>query len=158
MARKLDRVMVNSLWLDAFPDFDAKFFPPERSDHCAGLLINKNQVHRRNRTFKFFNYLLEHSNFHSVIHSAWSASTVYGTQMYHLSKSLKSLRPVIRAFNKTLYEGIHSKVEVARAELQKIQADLLTSLSTSLMLQEKTQLAMLTKLIDAEESLRKQKS
>lgn len=46
---------------------------------------------------------------------------------------------------------------MARDELQKIQIDLLTNPTTSLMLQEKTQLEMLTKLIDAEKSLLRKK-
>lgn len=77
LARKLDRVMVNSLRLDEFSDCEAKFLPPELSDHCAGLLINKHQEQRRNRPFKFFNYLLEPRSFLSVIHDSWSTSTAY---------------------------------------------------------------------------------
>src|SRR4051812_30033926 len=111
--------MVNSLWLYIFSDCEINFLSPEFSDHCAGLLINKSQVPRTNKPFKFFNYLIKNGSFLSVIQNAWFASNAYGTIMFQLSKRLKSLKPVIRAFSKTHYQGIHAKVEEARAKLQR---------------------------------------
>lgn len=65
LAKKLDRDMANSLWLDTFSDCEVKFRSPEFSDHCAGLIINKAHMPQRKRPFKFFNY--KHRSFMSEI-------------------------------------------------------------------------------------------
>ncbi|GKV18822.1 hypothetical protein SLEP1_g29154 [Rubroshorea leprosula] len=38
ISKKLDKLMVNEVWLDNFPSTKASFLPPGCSDHCAGLV------------------------------------------------------------------------------------------------------------------------
>lgn len=44
VAKKLDRFLVNSSWLQYFPDLAAQFTAPSFLDHCAGRLILCNRT------------------------------------------------------------------------------------------------------------------
>lgn len=103
LAKKLDRVMENSLWFDGFSDYAVAFLPPEFSDHCSGLVSKKLSLPQSPRPFKFFNYLLKHKDFLPAVKETWASSSVFGTRMYQLSRRLKSLKPVIRALSKSDY-------------------------------------------------------
>lgn len=41
VAKKLDMILVNSYWLQSFPDMNASFLAPEFSDHDAGGLYTQ---------------------------------------------------------------------------------------------------------------------
>lgn len=62
-----------------------------------------------------------------MVKASMDTSTVQGTQMYKLSKMLKTLKPVLRTRNKNSYQRIHKRVEDARAELLQIQKEVLTN-------------------------------
>lgn len=81
VAKKLDIILVNTCWVQSFPDLIAEFCPPEFSGHCAGQLKLSNRTVVRRGPFKFFNYLVHHKNFLQVVHDVWSSSQPYGTQM-----------------------------------------------------------------------------
>src|SRR4051812_10943760 len=51
LAKKLDRVMGNSQWLDNFHDYEAQFLAPEFSDHCAGLIVPHIPLVQKHRPF-----------------------------------------------------------------------------------------------------------
>lgn len=157
LAKQLDRAMANSIWLDTFTTYIVKFLSPEFSDHCAGLLADQTPPTYKHRPFKFFNYLIQHEGFLSMVDRIWSSSTVYGTKMFQLCKRLTALKPAIRALSKEHYQGIHTQVVEARAVLLQIQAQNLTVPSDTLLQQERIQLTLLNKLMAAEESLLQQK-
>lgn len=86
-----------------------------------------------------------------MVKGVWEASTVYGTQIFQLSKRLKALKHLLRTLSKDHYQGIHARVVEARRALLDIQSSLLTAPSISLIQQEKA--LLLNRLMDVEESL-----
>ena len=56
IARKLDRVLVNSSWNLIFPDSEAVFLPPGVSDHCPVVVSTRVELHKRKIPFNFFNH------------------------------------------------------------------------------------------------------
>ncbi|KAK8554512.1 hypothetical protein V6N13_093501 [Hibiscus sabdariffa] len=69
--RKLDRVFVNQQWLQLFPGASVEFLPPDCSDHCSGHLILKAPLFRPPKSFKFFNFWVEHPRFLKIVEDSW---------------------------------------------------------------------------------------
>lgn len=72
-------------------------------------------------------------------------------------QEIKGPKHVIRTLRKEKYQDIHVRVEQERELLLKLLTDMLTTPTTSLVQQEKTQLSLLNDLINAEEDMLRQK-
>lgn len=158
LARKLDRAMANSKWLEDYAGFDVAFHPPEFSDHCAGLIAMQTATPTKHRPFKFFNYLIKHRDFLPEVSRTWSTTSVYGTKMYQLSKKIKALKPVLRALSRDNYQSIQQRVVEARRDLLATQSALLLAPTSNLILHERELSQTLKDLEEAEESYLQQKS
>ncbi|WZY87425.1 hypothetical protein YC2023_044160 [Brassica napus] len=68
IAKKLDRILVNDLWYESFPDSLAHFDNPDFSDHACSTISLKPNLLRKKKPFKFYNFLLQNPDF-SLINS-----------------------------------------------------------------------------------------
>lgn len=117
VAKKLDRALVNDLWGTFFPSSFAVFGEPDFSDHAScGIVLNPS-TQRQNRPFKFYNFLLQNSNFLPLVESHWYSTNVRGSAMYRVSKKLQSLKKFIREFNKGNYSNLEKCVSEAHDAL-----------------------------------------
>ncbi|CAA7013483.1 unnamed protein product [Microthlaspi erraticum] len=96
VAKKLDRVLVNDLWLEIFPTAMAFFGAPDFSDHSSTSIALSPSTQRQKKAFKFYNYLLENPDFIAVICSEWFSLNFVGSDMFRVSKKLKALKKTIR--------------------------------------------------------------
>lgn len=63
VAKKLDRILVNSQWSVAFPSLHAFFGEPDFSDHApCGVSLQSDNL-KEKRPFKFYNFLLQNKDF-----------------------------------------------------------------------------------------------
>lgn len=153
----LDRVLINSNWLNLFPNNEAVVQSPGISDHCPILVSIAFNIARK-RSFKFFNFWMANPKFSEVLKTSWAAF-VKESPMVVLSVKLKRLKGVLREFNKKGYSGISSRVQMARAELTRVQERCFTNLfDATLGLLEKEKMKTFVELSLAEESFLKQKS
>lgn len=83
LAKKLDKILGNEVWLDSFPNVVAEFTPPDFSDHSAGVLKFEPPILKKS-SFKFFNYLTKHNDFLHTVKDCWVSTSVYGTHMIQL--------------------------------------------------------------------------
>ena len=66
ISKKLDRVLINDVWLSKFASSTVEFLPPEVSDHSP--MIHFEQVKQSPpKPFKFFNFWTKHQDFMRIV-------------------------------------------------------------------------------------------
>ena len=121
IAKKLDRILVNDEWSNFFPTVVASFLPPDFSDHAhvtVALSINSPTL---KRPFRFFNYMLQNTNFLPMIAEMWFSFNVTGSATLRVSKKLKLLKKHIRDFSRLNYSGIKLRTQEAHQAMLKAQ-------------------------------------
>ncbi|XP_039000858.1 uncharacterized protein LOC120126869 [Hibiscus syriacus] len=121
LARKLDRVLINTHWVVSFQNSFVKFTASGRSDHCMALAwINKETQTNRPKPFKFFNFWSKHPNFLEHVLHSWQQPS-QGNPMMKLFLKLKRLKPCLQKLNKDNYSDISVRVRLKKKELEQIQ-------------------------------------
>ncbi|GJY33801.1 hypothetical protein Tco_0418270 [Tanacetum coccineum] len=134
LLKKLDRVMANMEFNDAFVGVFAVFQLYRTSDHSLVVLKIPISAKGGPKPFKFTNFLTGHDRFMDVVKMGWSIH-VSGFLMYHVVKKLKYLK---KPFHKLLYEkgNLHDNVERLRVELDQVQRDLDADPSNAILREE----------------------
>ncbi|KAL0292688.1 UNVERIFIED_CONTAM: hypothetical protein Sradi_6979200 [Sesamum radiatum] len=97
--RRLDRVLVNEIWLAHWPHASYLSALPGTSDHSP--LVLRGAVQRSSGgIFRFDNFLTDLPGFIDAVRGVWRHQ-IYGTCMYGVVCKLKSLKTVFRAQRKT---------------------------------------------------------
>nr|GEX30624.1 hypothetical protein [Tanacetum cinerariifolium] len=117
--KKLDRVMGNLEFIDAFPGTYVMFQPYRIFDHSPAVLKFPLPVNSKPRPFKFFNLLAYKSSFLVTVSNMWS-SQVHGCYMYQVVQKMKMLKKPLR---KLLHShcNLHDRVNKLRVELDAVQ-------------------------------------
>ncbi|GJT14818.1 retrovirus-related pol polyprotein from transposon TNT 1-94 [Tanacetum coccineum] len=119
LLKKLDRIMGNTEFIDAFPGAYALFQPYRISDHSPAVLNIPNLPFNKPKPFKIFNFLAHKSQFRELLSSVWSVN-VDGHKMYQVVSKLKALK---KPFRKLLHDqgNLHDRVNKLRFELDEVQ-------------------------------------
>ena len=94
IGKKLDRVLVNDHWLDQFPQSYASVEPSGIFDHTRCWVRLETPPPGNKRPFKFFNFLVDHPDFHDTIATVWDSTEVLihsTSALYRFHKKLKLL-------------------------------------------------------------------
>ena len=161
IVRKLDICLQNECSLDLFPNAFTEVLPPGLSDHCplvTSLKANPDLGPRKLFPFKFFNLWADHPDFIGLVKEAWS-NEVFGIPMFRLTRKLKGVKVILKAFNFRSFGRLHERVVAAREALYQAQSALLNSPSNPILGEnEKSCLKNYHDLAIAEEGFLKQKS
>ncbi|XP_077242405.1 uncharacterized protein LOC143882910 [Tasmannia lanceolata] len=115
---KLDRSLVNDLWLQHFHHSYAEFLPPGISDHCPiSIAMNMHQS-LGPKPFKFMIMWREDKSVYPVVERAWSIK-VHGTPMYQLCQKLKEVKTHLKVWNKDVFGRIDIRTPLIRAQLEE---------------------------------------
>ncbi|KAJ9536550.1 hypothetical protein OSB04_un000302 [Centaurea solstitialis] len=117
--RKLDRILANVEFTNAFVDAAASFLPRGLSDHSPGLLTFKGGTRKRIFGFKFDNFLVHDPQFRTIVQNAWSVD-IQGTFMFRLTSKLKSLKAPLRRLRST-YGNLSVRTTRLKEELDVAQ-------------------------------------
>lgn len=124
IGKKLDRALINPVWLHHFPQSYASFEAGGISDHtrCVVHLSSINAEHRK--PFKFFNFMASHSLFIPTVAQVWmDTRPLYHSRaalsMFH--QKLKSLKIHLRALNRTKSGDLPRLVAEAYDKLCSLQ-------------------------------------
>ncbi|GJT19247.1 RNA-directed DNA polymerase, eukaryota, reverse transcriptase zinc-binding domain protein [Tanacetum coccineum] len=117
--KKLDRILGNGTFISRFPRVQACFLPFIVSDHSQAVMVLPNCIKKRNRAFRFSNYLTEKKEFLPLVKQSWCVN-VEGHKMYILVQKLKRLKMVLKRMS---WEkgNLTERVVALKEELKVIQ-------------------------------------
>ncbi|GJS49721.1 RNA-directed DNA polymerase, eukaryota, reverse transcriptase zinc-binding domain protein [Tanacetum coccineum] len=117
--KKLDRIMGNLDFIDAFPGAYVVFQPYRISDHFPLVLKIPSLIYTKPKPFKFYNFLTHKSLFKELLFNTWSIQ-VDGHNMYKVVLKLKALKtPLIMLLHDQ--GNLHERVNLLRVELDTVQ-------------------------------------
>ncbi|KAL0393190.1 UNVERIFIED_CONTAM: hypothetical protein Sradi_2541800 [Sesamum radiatum] len=92
--KRLDRLFVNDVWMDRWPNMSYTCLTPRTSDHSP-LVLKGDSRNMQVSMFHFDNYLASSPGFLASVHSIWR-HPIFGTPMYSMTRKLKALKLVFR--------------------------------------------------------------
>lgn len=135
IAKKLDRVLVNEVWITQFSQSYAQFEASGVSDHSRCRVLLEAPSLGKKRPFKIFNFLVDHPDFSTIVDESWNTSEpLYHSRsaLFLFHRKLKQLKPAIRLQNKSRYGDIPLRVKEAfQALCDKQEQALLTPTTDS---------------------------
>ena len=127
LAKKLDRCLVNDEWYNFFPSSVAFFGSPRFSDHAVVAITLEPARLRAKKPFRFYNFILQNSDFIATVCASWFSFNVTGSGMFRVATKLKLLKKIIRGFSRQNYSGIEKKTAEAHEKLLQAQEAMLYS-------------------------------
>ncbi|KAF5192449.1 Dnase i-like superfamily protein, partial [Thalictrum thalictroides] len=95
---KIDRCLVNPLWLTQYKDSYVDFANPGVSDHCP-ILMRWNEHIKRHGSFKFFNHWVDNPSFLPLVEEVWNTRQI-GNPMMRLTSKLRLLKSRLKTWSK----------------------------------------------------------
>ncbi|KAL0294409.1 UNVERIFIED_CONTAM: hypothetical protein Sangu_3219600 [Sesamum angustifolium] len=126
--KRLDRMLANTNWMDAWPSSSYISALPSTSDHSPLILTGMNRG-EEHVVFRFDNYLAHLPDFLNSVEEIWK-HRIAGTAMYETVCKLKLLKPVFRQ-QKRLKGNLTDNVRQAKISLIKLKLCLLLIKRTS---------------------------
>ncbi|XP_071705361.1 uncharacterized protein [Rutidosis leptorrhynchoides] len=120
--RKIDRVLVNDVFLSKYINAYAIFQLYRISDHSPSVLKIPHSAPAKPQMFRFSNYIADKEGFIDCVSDGWKKQ-IEGHTMYRVVKRLRDLKKPIRKimWNKG---NLHANVCKLRSELDQLQLDL----------------------------------
>ncbi|XP_071695286.1 uncharacterized protein [Rutidosis leptorrhynchoides] len=119
--KKIDRVMVNDIFINSFTNAYVIFQPYRISDHCPAVLRIPIEMEKKVRPFKFSNYIATRDDFKDKVRQRWSVD-VPGHHIYRVVKRLHMLKKSMRKLmwnNGNVHENVLTRevLNVAQKDL-----------------------------------------
>lgn len=88
---KLDRILVNPLWVQDLNWTNVFFLNPGISDHAPRMMCLRQQQCRKPKRFKFCNFWCNDPQFHALVREVWD-EYVDGIAMFRIVQKLKKFK------------------------------------------------------------------
>lgn len=70
--KKLDRILVNGMFIETYDKGNAIFLPKVISDHCPAVLIFPTSYSRNSKPFRLSNFIVDKPEFLDIIKEEWN--------------------------------------------------------------------------------------
>ncbi|XP_048502961.1 uncharacterized protein LOC125498736 [Beta vulgaris subsp. vulgaris] len=108
---KIDRVMANNEWLEAFENGLVTYLPEGEYDHCPGVLC----IHKESsgkKPFRFFNMWVYRDGFMELVKDVWQRP-MNGCKMFQVTQKLKIMKAELKKFNREGFSDIQAQAHHA---------------------------------------------
>lgn len=95
----------------------SEYLKPAIFDHSLILINCLSEVKIGGRPFRFFNYLVDHPGFLSLVEHSWKESS-RGSTMFSVWEILKLIKGRLKTLHHQEFKGIHDKINQARQQLE----------------------------------------
>ncbi|XP_009771372.1 uncharacterized protein [Nicotiana sylvestris] len=155
---RIDKGLVNANWMMTMPNMKVQVLEPLVSDHSPLKLVITQAQGKKNRPFRFFNFIVDHSQFMQQIEIAWKERSTKGI-MQAVWNNLKSTKEAIKRINIQHYKWVDERIKEIRKKLQLVQEEMSSRLQNKELIEkEKALKCELEKWGKIEESIYKQRS
>ncbi|KAL7137772.1 hypothetical protein ABFS83_10G115400 [Erythranthe nasuta] len=118
---KLDRAMVNPIWLQTCGNSSATFLPfGKHSDHSPILVKMGVDGEPVSRPFRFFNMWTMYGDFKTIVQDVWTADR-QGSRQWAVVKNLKALKSPLKILNRKEFGHISERAKRASLDLEESQ-------------------------------------
>ncbi|KAL2925764.1 hypothetical protein RDABS01_001819 [Bienertia sinuspersici] len=132
---RIDRVMANDEWQEAYGCMIAQFLNADISDHCPAFVSTNFQCQGR-KPFKFYRVWSTAANFKDELKKIWG-TYVAGSRMFRVVKKLKLVKKWLKDLNQKGFYELQKQATMAHQLLESIQTKLqLDPLNVQLMYEE----------------------
>ncbi|KAF6157633.1 hypothetical protein GIB67_037206, partial [Kingdonia uniflora] len=158
VAVKLNRVLINSQWMNTFNYSQAKFLNPIVSDHSPYILNITSPSSSNPKPFKFYNCWVDDSEFLDVVKNAWKFQ-IEGNATFIFVSKLKNVKKKLKKKFSKAFSHLDTQIFNAKNALDILQDNLqIDPLNQNLATQEKLALKFFVDLVKIDEHVKKQKS
>ncbi|KAF8048677.1 hypothetical protein N665_2441s0005 [Sinapis alba] len=159
--KKLDRTLVNDVWLTKFPQTYCVFEAGGCSDHLRCRILFLPEKQKPKRPFKFINVVAELPGFLSRLDTFWKDTTplhISTSALFRFSKKLKDLKPAMRELSKENIGDITKRTREAYENLCRCQTNTMTNPTNQLIEDEARAYEKWSLLSSIEEKVLSQKA
>ncbi|XP_060974138.1 uncharacterized protein LOC133039294 [Cannabis sativa] len=120
---KIDRILANQSWLNAYENAEATFLNEELFDHSPKVLTLYPHLNGGIKPFKYFRMWKSHSKYDRRLEEIWKQS-IGGSKMFQVVSRMKLFKAVLKDINKEGYMDLQAFTAMAKANLDNIQTRL----------------------------------
>lgn len=154
---KLDRTLVNEIWLQVFPNVETLFENNGVSYHSCAIVSVCPSL-KMKKAFKICDIWTKHPQFFEIVEQAWQVR-VTGAPMFILVKKLQTVKMQLKKLHIDNFSDLKTKISVAKQQLETCQSAILGDLrNVHLHAQEKQLKEQYFTLLIAESNLAKQQA
>lgn len=137
--KKLDMVLMNDAWMQAYPQSYSVFVAGGCSDHLQCRIMIQQELMKPKRSFKFTNALTDMPEFKPLVESFWNSTDPLfnsTSALFRFSKKLKELKPQLRQLRRDKIGDVTKKTKEAWVKLCDCQTATLNNPNSDLMVEE----------------------
>ncbi|KAL8511091.1 hypothetical protein ACS0TY_017786 [Phlomoides rotata] len=114
---KLDRMLVNTNWLNKWPGEILRGGKRSLSDHVP-IYIEGCKKDWGPRPLKNFNQWIQHLGYKGLIERVWSTSLKQGWTSFVIKEKLKEVKAELKVWSKEVFQGMDRKIELKKEEIE----------------------------------------
>lgn len=116
---RLDRMLVNDVWVCKWPNIVLKGGKRTLSDHCP-IFVEAECKDWGPRPFRFFNYWTKHPSFKSLVDSKWNSYSISGWGSFVLKEKLKRLKGDLKEWRQLTFGDLDKSIDDKKAEIERL--------------------------------------
>ncbi|OVA15314.1 Ribonuclease H domain [Macleaya cordata] len=120
---RLDRVLINSLWVRSFPPISVHHKARICSDHSPLVVMLHNHSRRGPTPFRFQRMWVTHIAYENFLKEHWN-SEVHGSPMQVLATKLKIFRLKLKTWNAQVFGNVNQNLHILEDKILAAEASL----------------------------------